>query len=746
MHRIFTMSLVDKLDWSQGCAFMQAGNIYCSPNSKRVVIIPPKDKAALNPFEQVDNRTPSNDSKSSIEMHRFQQPVWWQDSYAWLAFVPLSPSFTATPFEPLCWMPRLNRHRVSEKEYTYRISEQDRRKWDDAETLLVQAAERIRLWYRVPGTPPPVPSSLGYKHGYNSIAIARRHVELSRDCFILWMGFISYLIAQTSRPENWHNHHAGLHPDPNVPVPAWYTKLAKVPRSEHSKEPRFPEYWLDGLNSSTVCTFNPGTPRAGIVYEWAENHRSRPPIEFFLQHHIPIYYPWRVIKENALKTNFGNLNRQNLKPPHTIMRQLMDQLFNSTDLLLAILILDAYYAPGDKGSKPMTMKVLGAEYATSFVFEYIHKKFYSQHLDLTMRYDEYATTMESELRKLVKTHKEEHNRQARDAVAILPTQTMIFKEEEDRTGRLYDDWQSYWAKRVQRRQEMLEKENVSTRSAHLQKEKQKPVKRTTIYTWQVIRSSGGVELFMRVRVNHSEHEKLFAVTSKRQRVYDGFTNEWDVCREFAPPLELAEGPEETCDYDDFSDYEDNYLGSLTTGSPVSSPFNLHDEIHPAVRPDITTVSSPEDPRTVHHSASMDLSDDHSRPEATEFSEIWSNTDNDVITAIKYTYGYVPSLATVASRKPKDWDTVAHTFGFNIPTVYNRVGSTDQDGIERFLEAFTAPVERTIPAELSDLNDESHASLKHLQDFKLIHRPAADLFVFSHPRSQRYEWMLGVENV
>ena len=75
-----------------GIIFIQNGTIFYSQNSSRSVKIPPL--CNNEPFEQ-----------ACLNITMFKQPVWWSMSWVWQSFIPLSPSFTSSPFETFCWMP-----------------------------------------------------------------------------------------------------------------------------------------------------------------------------------------------------------------------------------------------------------------------------------------------------------------------------------------------------------------------------------------------------------------------------------------------------------------------------------------------------------------------------------------------------------------------------------------------------------------------------------------------------------------
>lgn len=243
-------ALKQMFDYSKGNAFICDGYLYYSPNCSRRVVIPPPQPYTQDPFEA-----------RHLHGSQFRQPVWWTSSWGWLAFVPLAPIFTLYPFEPFSWMPEIVQHQIvipappnvhayDRHEIKYQMSDKDAYLWMEKENLLVEVALKLRLSHGITASPPRRPSSFGFARPHKTRAIAKKMISISRDWFGLWMGYLSYIIAQTS---------SSVHakPDPNIPHPYWYHPLLQ------DKEIRVTLPWLDGVVSSPVCTFNGNVPRAG---------------------------------------------------------------------------------------------------------------------------------------------------------------------------------------------------------------------------------------------------------------------------------------------------------------------------------------------------------------------------------------------------------------------------------------------------------------------------------------------------
>ena len=88
-------------------------------------------------------------------------------------------------------------------------------------------------------------------------------------------------------------------------------------------------------------------------------------------------------------------------------------------------------------------------------------------------------------------------------------------------------------------------------------------------------------LYTRVRVTKSEYEDCFGRYGKKQRRYDSFYNEWDMCKDFG-----SRGPDERVITE--SDDEDNILGPLPTAH--QTPTHLPE---PSAKNSAMDVSQPD---------------------------------------------------------------------------------------------------------------------------------------------------------
>lgn len=307
------------VDWSKGTIIIQRGAIFCSPNCQRPVLIPDESRARHNPFATASSASPTA-----------FQPVWWDFSHGWLSFVPLSPSFLSLPFKDLCWHPRVMPTSKTitlpsgetKSERRFQVRSDDSMQWFEAEKRLSRMADSLRLFFHIPGTVPPLPSSFGLDGMHRSEKVAVRCINECRKAFVVWMGFLSYLIAQTTRPE--------FRKIQTSPLPAWYQALL---------DKGFQRPWLDGMSSSTVCSFDANTARSGVILPYPNIDRNQPNMEWFLNHHIPCWYQLTRHTEDHFRTDPF---LKTLIPPRDKLQSALTLLFAEPRMPLVAYVFKSY--------------------------------------------------------------------------------------------------------------------------------------------------------------------------------------------------------------------------------------------------------------------------------------------------------------------------------------------------------------------------------------------------------------------
>ena len=152
-------------------------------------------------------------------------------------------------------------------------------------------------------------------------------ISISHDWFIVWMGFLSYLISHVELC-----HPNAYPPLLASPLPNWYNVL--------QNKNDYPDSWLDSLSSSTVCSFNLRTPQAGIVFQWVNKEECCPQIEWFYHHHILLWFTWTSTEEQAVRKDH---RLSCLAPPVKMVQQALMLLFTSPNLPLVAVIMQKYF-------------------------------------------------------------------------------------------------------------------------------------------------------------------------------------------------------------------------------------------------------------------------------------------------------------------------------------------------------------------------------------------------------------------
>ncbi|KAF8152559.1 hypothetical protein B0H34DRAFT_800961 [Crassisporium funariophilum] len=97
------------------------------------------------------------------------------------------------------------------------------------------------------------------------------------------------------------------------------------------------------------------------------------------------------------------------------------------------------------------------------------------------------------------------------------------------TGRNYND---FFAAHEKHQQEMIKLEPAVDRQRRKSREQKPDVVNATIYEWEKTQLSGGLELYKRVKVNKKANKTVFHSYRSHQRLFNTFSNEWDLCEDF----------------------------------------------------------------------------------------------------------------------------------------------------------------------------------------------------------------------
>ena len=197
---------------------------------------------------------------------------WWTQEYCFLSFVPLRPSFEGDTFGSLfvCHWPRFRWSLPPSWRQSCRV--------DSATGLVIS------------------------------------HISASRtidQCISLFKTYptLAYRVSKTVHVPTFGTHSSHQLSFKVAAISDWFSTLA---------EKDIPQIWLNDFGRSTVCNFSENCPRAGIILDWlnTDKNLTKPPVEWFTSHHVPVWYPWTQDHINACsKPQFAYL-----RPPVEVIQ------------------------------------------------------------------------------------------------------------------------------------------------------------------------------------------------------------------------------------------------------------------------------------------------------------------------------------------------------------------------------------------------------------------------------------------
>jgi hypothetical protein len=265
------------MDKSNGRVQILNGRLFYSPNCSRTVDHPPpiRDErdGEPNPFlPSISNR---RRNYFELDITKYASPRWWTLAFGWISFFPLTPSLCGPIFEKL-FMPRSHHYVFDEELDKYFMPLNLLEKWLRVDHDLSDAVYLIRHRYLIPFVYPINTFSFGYSKGHTRSGALHMALRKGRDWFVVWIALLSYVIAGAE------DIYSSVKNSTIRAKPSWYDILL-----EH-----FDAQWLDALYASTICSFSPQTPRAGIFLELEVFDSNQPLPEFYCRFHVPVWYPW----------------------------------------------------------------------------------------------------------------------------------------------------------------------------------------------------------------------------------------------------------------------------------------------------------------------------------------------------------------------------------------------------------------------------------------------------------------------
>ncbi|KJA24793.1 hypothetical protein HYPSUDRAFT_200342 [Hypholoma sublateritium FD-334 SS-4] len=714
------------VDWSRGRVFVRNGTIFCSPNSQRTVFMPDESLAHTSPFHAVNNPNPPD-----IQLF---QPVWWDWSHGWLAFVPLSPSFLALPFKVLSWKPRILEHLIFNGERRFQVHCEDSMPWFQCQQQLKRMADELRMHFHIPGNLPPLPLSFGLDLMHKSRNDAEKAVDNCRRWFVVWMGYLSYAIAQTSRPEY-------LKPV-SGPLPCWY---------EHLATKNFGAAWLDGLSRSTVGAFDTRTTRSGVILNIKTNDHHQPPVQWFLAHNIPCWYA--LTKQTEEYMNADPFLRR-LIPPFAMVQAVLTDLLAESRLPLIWVIIHGYGAWDWAEYTNQARSLLDMQRSPTMIGQLLSEQLGTVHPNTNWELVD-PTKREETLVKLKGFLSERENNILSQIKAdeVTLAEGMVDRELFDGASTtLFKHWTDFFAKRAAREEELLKAESSKDRQARLARERNPPTKKCQMYLWSKVQTTGGESLYARTLQPKRDHSSLVTTYCPAQTKFYARKGDWDFFEEF--DLEERQPYDDLLDPDSEPDLPHNNPPpereerapsplrpnadlSVPTAVPGRSPSPIlqqDEEPIPEAFYLKATVDdySPESP-TPRPEEMDTVADSDTLPEEMIMSE------TRILERVYWQFGFVPPLGKEYPPAPLQWSEVLHMLGH---VGEDPVSPSDKLALQAFFYALVR--KEAIPEDLDDLSTNNRSYLLGrigLQSFSVLGK----YFVFWGLHSATTDWLLGVDS-
>lgn len=261
-------------------------------------------------------------------------------------------------------------------------------------------------------------------------------------------------------------------------------------------------------------------------------------------------------------------------------------------------------------------------------------------------------------------------------------------------------WQEFLMDRNQRNRDFeSHHESLEEKAIRMERQADPPIIRTKVFRWIRGQSNPDDPHLYRTLVNPSDNFTCIANYGERQKYYDAFHNEWDLCTEF-----------------DLADNSDQYHQEGEVDTP---PVDI-DCMVPDI--DFSRSQSP-------------------IPLADEAGGSFSIIVKD-LNRLLFRFGFVPPLIPSSTNTPTDerqWKSCLRALGLSAPET--RSLPPFDSAVYSFIRAL---VEARKPAtDVWDFDRNNHLSVLTSSRFNTMTRPFPDLFVFKFPDTPSVSWQLAV---
>jgi hypothetical protein len=231
---------------------------------------------------------------------------------------------------------------------------------------------------------------------------------------------------------------------------------------------------------------------------------------------------------------------------------------------------------------------------------------------------------------------------------------------------------------------------------------------------------------MRTQVSRAAVDQFWACYSNKQRVFDWYHNEWDVCTEFDPDAKYPDGDDVDDDVDDF------YMGDAIDPQPnphaSMSPVNVMQAAAPTLPLASLPAASYNEGDTTNTPSSLPAASyDEDDSTDTLFPVVF---DGGLLDILYQRYGFLnlgPNASTIYTNN-LDWKATRSILGLvnNTPLIQELLSKDNirkdsvQSAISHFIWCMVHPTQ-TIPAALCDIHPESPEPLPHNPHFHIFKR-------------------------
>lgn len=264
-----------------------------------------------------------NPFSNGITWESLHQPRRWSYTFGYVCFTPLTQLVLNIPLiHHLVHLPQLVL-----KEGLWSLPDHVIQSWDYLNNIIYDVSMNLRSFSQAAALLPFTPQGMGYYQQYHSEAKAQQIIRYSRDWFLVWLGVLSYLIANARSPSD-------SSPPRRLPRPSTHEPGQPLNKLEYEQDDwerylhqhQHLRHFVRQLGSSIIAKPKSNIPRAGLVVNLMHNDdRGQPSMQWLLEHNIPVWYPW-----NEAVTRYASQNNlASLAPPPHLLQNLQTTFFST---------------------------------------------------------------------------------------------------------------------------------------------------------------------------------------------------------------------------------------------------------------------------------------------------------------------------------------------------------------------------------------------------------------------------------